>query len=298
MPTSFDQPTSDPTDVVGLRVTAWVIDLFIYLALVAVVTLATGGLKLGSHETYTWEAANEYCRQWEATHTGSCWVNSPTFEERAEGDALYSAETVEGAATSAATWVLHLLAYALIQGLTGASLGKLIVGLRVVTADGQVAGVGRSFVRTISWLLDALTCGLPVIGGVMIVSNRGHRRLGDMFAGTYVVRKGSVGLPITFQTARFSPAQPPIPPAPPFPGTGHLPPGPIQPSGSSPWGGPQWPPAQPPAQPLAQPPTPPPLGSGAEPVWDAGRNTYIRTDPSNGAWLQWDPNLEIWVPLA
>ena len=43
----------------------------------------------------------------------------------------------------------------LLQGIAGASIGKLIVGLRVVNGGGAVCGIGRAFVRWLLLIVDA-----------------------------------------------------------------------------------------------------------------------------------------------
>lgn len=70
----------------------------------------------------------------------------------------------------------------------GRSLGKLIMGLKVVKTDGTPAGIGdfafRWLTRIIEGEAGAFTClALPVA----IISNR-SQRIGDMIAGTIVIR--------------------------------------------------------------------------------------------------------------
>ena len=157
--------------------------------------------------------------------------------------------------------------------------------------------------RTIAWILDALTCGLPIIGGVAMVSTKGHRRLGDMIAGTYVVTKSSVGQPITgaapMPGAGAAPGAWGAPPAPGWPpaGPGASPAGnPWNPSvsgppvGGSPLGG------SPAAESPFSAPSGPPAGDG--PTWDPARNAYIQYDRDRSAWLQWDDAQQSWVPIS
>jgi uncharacterized RDD family membrane protein YckC len=85
-----------------------------------------------------------------------------------------------------------LLYFALMEGLAGATLGKLMTGLRVVTPEGGKCGLGRALVR---WLVFAVDGPLTLfICGIVTSSvSAGHRRLGDMAAGTYVIGKADVG---------------------------------------------------------------------------------------------------------
>lgn len=69
----------------------------------------------------------------------------------------------------------------------GHSMGKLALGVRVVRDDGGSIHFRHAFVRVITGVMELwLTFGgLALIAGVM---NRQGKRLGDMLAGTYVVR--------------------------------------------------------------------------------------------------------------
>lgn len=284
--TSYAQPYADPTNVVGARIGAWLIDLVIYLALAVGVMAATGGLKIETYQARSPGAAESYCTGWRDTHKGFCGTSGTGTDAEAI--------TVEGGAGGSVFFLLHFVAYVVIQGLTGGSLGKLAVGLRVVDAQGRRAGIGKSLLRTIMWIGDAITCGLPIVGGVMLLSTKGHRRLGDMAAGTYVVRKAAMGQPIEASGAAAYGGAPGAPagawggnypaggtgggwPTPPTgPGSTWSPP-----SGSTPTG--------PAAAPVA--------AGGDGPTWDAARNTYIQFDRERGAWLQWDDHLKVWGPI-
>ena len=114
----------------------------------------------------------------------------------------------------------------MLQGIVGASVGKLILGLRVVNAQGETCGVGRAFVRWIFLLVDGF-CFL--VGLIVALATHPHRRVGDFVAGTYVVALASVGRPIASAPAgaavsRYADPAPPgwTPPgaAPPPPGWG------------------------------------------------------------------------------
>lgn len=73
-------------------------------------------------------------------------------------------------------------------GSGGRSLGKVACGLRVVRLDGVPVGAGESLVRNIVRLIDFL----PVAYGVGVVTMfiaPGSRRLGDLAAGTVVIRE-------------------------------------------------------------------------------------------------------------
>lgn len=81
-----------------------------------------------------------------------------------------------------------LLYYFLLEGLTRRTLGKFIMGLMIVRADGRPAGFREALIRTAWRLLEVnpiLIGALPA--ALRIVFSRQHQRWGDEFAGTLVV---------------------------------------------------------------------------------------------------------------
>lgn len=72
----------------------------------------------------------------------------------------------------------------------GFTLGKLVVGLRIVDVNGKNPGFIKASVRTAMRLIEVnplLLGGIPAAISVFTSENR--QRLGDKFAHTYVVRK-------------------------------------------------------------------------------------------------------------
>ena len=68
----------------------------------------------------------------------------------------------------------------------GQTIGKRLMRLRVVRADGGHAGMGEIFVRTILRVIDGIA--LYLVGlVVMLVTGERRQRLGDLAAGTVVV---------------------------------------------------------------------------------------------------------------
>lgn len=79
--------------------------------------------------------------------------------------------------------------FIVLEAITGGrTLGKLAAGLRAVRVDGQPMGFRRSVVRTMLRLVDVyLTLGMVGLG--FIVGTPRNQRLGDLAAGTVVVRE-------------------------------------------------------------------------------------------------------------
>jgi uncharacterized RDD family membrane protein YckC len=76
----------------------------------------------------------------------------------------------------------------------GKSLGKLALGLRVVRDDGGPEGFRQALIRALSltfielWLLPFNLIGMPAGLITSMVTKRG-KRLGDVFAGTFVIHE-------------------------------------------------------------------------------------------------------------
>jgi uncharacterized RDD family membrane protein YckC len=87
---------------------------------------------------------------------------------------------------------LILFAYFLIcEGLTGRTVGKVALGLRVVRlTDGGSCGWSRSLVRNLVRPFDLLFVGLP--GALVVMFTPARQRLGDLLGGTLVVRRITV----------------------------------------------------------------------------------------------------------
>lgn len=70
--------------------------------------------------------------------------------------------------------------------MSGRSLGKKALGLRVVSAQGLPVGLGDSLLRNLLRGADFLPIGY-VLGAVCMVFDARFRRLGDLVAGTLVI---------------------------------------------------------------------------------------------------------------
>jgi uncharacterized RDD family membrane protein YckC len=136
----------DPTEVLGRRIGAALIDLVVVAVLLVVL-----GILIGESET-------------------------------ADGGAQVS---LDGG--PALLWAaLSLFYYFASEAITGRTLGKRLLGLRVVAADGGRAGAGKIAIRTAFRLVDGI--GFYFIGLIVVlVSGRRRQRLGDLAAQTTVV---------------------------------------------------------------------------------------------------------------
>ncbi len=70
--------------------------------------------------------------------------------------------------------------------MSGQTLGKRFMGIRVVSADGTPPDMGRVLLRNLLRPVDNLPYGFS-LGVALVVFTAGGRRLGDLAAGTFVV---------------------------------------------------------------------------------------------------------------
>ncbi len=98
---------------------------------------------------------------------------------------LAKTPTPELLALVGASWATLLFAYQLFGNLSGGTVGKRMMGLRVVArVDGNAPGFTSSLVRALTWLL-----GTPLgsFGFLIALFNRENRALHDFLSGTVVV---------------------------------------------------------------------------------------------------------------
>jgi uncharacterized RDD family membrane protein YckC len=86
----------------------------------------------------------------------------------------------------------------------GRTPGKRITGIRVVNETGAPIGFVTSSLRNIVRLVDALP-GTYLVGMIAVLASRRNQRLGDMAAGTLVVRdrRGSTVMPAAIDAVPF-----------------------------------------------------------------------------------------------
>ncbi len=79
------------------------------------------------------------------------------------------------------------LYFVLLEGLAGATLGKAVLGLRVVQVDGSKPGLLKSLLRNILRVIDGLPA-FNIVGVIFILRSKEKARFGDRRAGTRVVQ--------------------------------------------------------------------------------------------------------------
>ena len=240
-------PAHDPTDVVGRRIAAFVLDAILITAIVVIV-----GALVAKRYTNAPPDVRDTLRE-QTTGTNCVQLGSHVYTISSSWmGLLYFAGL-------AATF----LDFVVLPGVTGASIGKLMLGLRIVDAGGRICSFGQALGRTVLLVVDLFF----LIGLFVMIGSKPHKRIGDNAAGTYVVDVASVGTPVigvapsmpqyayAEQPAWGSPPQPP-PPA---------------------WGAPQQP-QQPPA--WGAPPAPPPVWGEPQQPQAAPSATFPRTRPA------------------
>jgi uncharacterized RDD family membrane protein YckC len=112
------------------------------------------------------------------------------------GTAMYSMAgmptTLDMAALMGA-WVSYMIIAAVVnigyftylEGNTGQTLGKKALGIKVVKEKGQITYVD-TFVRTLLRIIDGIA--LYLIGFIVVIASEKKQRIGDMAAGTIVVK--------------------------------------------------------------------------------------------------------------
>jgi uncharacterized RDD family membrane protein YckC len=253
--------TADPTAVMGRRIGAFVIDLLIYVLIMAFV----GPTPLSPLAEY-FEVPDSVSDPCDAVYDDDDVASCVEI-----GDRVYFTTTGD-VVVQAVTWVAFIVIYAALQGATGRTPGKAVFGVKVVNAQGKNPGFGRGLVRTLLWIVDGQPCGIPLVGFITGLTTKGHRRVGDMAAKTFVVDKSHSG-PVVVPGLTAAPASPygaPGAPGAPWgaaPPTGGSPGWGAPPQQQAPWGAPQsggfpppgasGPPAGAPSGPSAAPTTPP-----------------------------------------
>ena len=177
------QAPRDPTAVMGRRIGAFFID-----AAVALFAFGLIFVPLATKRTINETLDLPGCHR---KLDDSSQIECDNRQVVRIGDTVYEAD---GGPTFGLDLVFSFAYFAALPALTGVTLGKLLTGIRVVDRAGIKAGLGKSTVRWLVFAVDG-PFSLFLCGLLTSLLSKGHRRLGDMAAGTYVVAAGSGGQP-------------------------------------------------------------------------------------------------------
>ena len=184
-----------------------------------------------------------------------------------------------------------------LQGLHGLDArASCITGLRVVREDGSKPGFVKALVRWVLWIVDGFPYVIPGLTGFIVaLSTPGHRRVGDMAANTFVVKRAAAGTPITIgDGGQLIVGEPAAGAA--VPGWAPPPAAPGAPTGWGAGGRSARRRAAPP--PRRRRPSPrAPRRRTEGPQWDEARGTYIQWDPAQEKWMQWDEGFKAWTVI-
>lgn len=208
----------DRTAVMGRRTIAWVLDLLIFAGIAIALFVVLAEYVEIPASIPSADACDQLRFQDSDAAAGCLEI----------GDRAYLTSDADNAVQTL-TSIGYFVFFVIVQGVTGASPGKALAGVRVVREDGSRPGIGKSLGRTLLWVVDAAPWFVPVVGFVVGLTSTGHRRIGDMAAKTYVVARKDTGQPVTVGS-------------------------PVMPPPSSPWGAPPPPTGPPGAPPPAAPP--------------------------------------------
>jgi uncharacterized RDD family membrane protein YckC len=190
-------PVANPTQVIGRRVLAFLIDFLI-----------TGVFYWGLFFVFAGDAAPT------GTSAVQAMLNTTDGAYLRLGDGAWAITGGEALLFFGIFLVVGLLYWVVLQGVTGTTLGKAVTGIRTVRREYGRPGVGRALVRQVVGIVDYFPyILLGLVGFVLSLTTRGNRRLGDMAAGTYVVRRGATPAQPHAQPAAATPAGPAAPTA-------------------------------------------------------------------------------------
>jgi uncharacterized RDD family membrane protein YckC len=86
------------------------------------------------------------------------------------------------------SYVLWIIYYTYFEGTSGQTIGKRVMNIRTISADGGQLSMAQAFVRNILRIVDYLPT-LYILGIILFFVTSEHQRIGDMVAGTVVVRE-------------------------------------------------------------------------------------------------------------
>jgi uncharacterized RDD family membrane protein YckC len=85
-----------------------------------------------------------------------------------------------------------VLYFVLFEGVIGATLGKIVLGIKVIRTDGRNPGIAKAFIRNLLRAVDSLPA-VNILGVALILASSERARFGDRVAGTRVIIKNQGG---------------------------------------------------------------------------------------------------------
>ncbi|MFN8019831.1 MAG: RDD family protein [Acidimicrobiales bacterium] len=173
--------SADPTAVTGRRIAAFFIDVVVYWAVIVAPVAAFPG---------------------------------PTTAVIKNGKTTYQNNGAFGA--QVASFLILILygigMFVVARGLTGRTLGLKVMNLQCVNYQGNPPGVPLAAWRVVAGWVDWITILFIPVGLLVMTSSKGHRRVGDMAAKTFVVDQSQAGRPplVAGVTAPIPPPPPPL----------------------------------------------------------------------------------------
>lgn len=295
-----DARRSDPTRVLARRTLAWLIDVFVFIA-----TFVATVVVFGERFTGTGIAARPDGFRFERGDA-TLWFPKGV---PAVGDSVLVVPGNKFWLAVGLFWVVLLVDWVIVQGLTGRTAGKSLCRVRCVTREQARPGIGRALLRTILWPIDLIDIVLP-LAFILATFTKGHRRVGDFAAGTFVVDRAFAdrlaGHHTDDRPERIPASEVELAggdgddlehedefDADLVADTGGRPPSVFEPAPSTP-------PAAEPAAPAAAAAAPatatpgPTRERSLEPVWNESLDTYVRWEPSVERWIGWDEAAQKW----
>ena len=86
-----------------------------------------------------------------------------------------------------ASVAVGIVYYAALEAATGATIGKRLLGLRVVMVDGTPVDWTSSIIRNVLRIIDFLPV-FYLLGAIFVWSTEKNQRMGDLGANTVVIR--------------------------------------------------------------------------------------------------------------
>jgi uncharacterized RDD family membrane protein YckC len=168
-----------PTQVVGRRVAAFLIDLVVLYGVSFALFFAM---------------ADTEEEQLEKLLKGDLTADSTTYGNIQIGDNEYSLAGGDFVLWLLIVTLFGFLYLVVLQGIKGWTPGKLALGIRVVDESGKTGpGIGKAAIRWLLWIVDGFFFYL--VAFVSALATEKNQRVGDMLAKTYVVGQNDVGRP-------------------------------------------------------------------------------------------------------